>query len=116
LRPESQKYLWDALNAAGQIADFVAGKDLAAYRSDNLLRSGVERQMEIIGEALARMARHDPETADLIPELGRIVAFRNILIHGYADVDDTVVWGVIEMKLSPLRETLRRLLEETSKD
>jgi uncharacterized protein with HEPN domain len=52
MRPESRKYLWDALTAADLIADFVAGKDFDAYRADPLLRSGVERQMEIIGEAL----------------------------------------------------------------
>lgn len=62
MQPESQKYLWDALTAADQIAEFVAGKDLFAYRTDTLLRSAVERQMEIIGEAFAQMARRDPET------------------------------------------------------
>ena len=113
MRPESRKYLWDALTAADQIAEFVADKDFDAYRSDPLLRSGVERQLEIIGEALAQMVRRDPDTADAIPELSRIVAFRNILIHGYATVDDQVVWGVIETKLIPLRAALRALLGDT---
>ena len=111
--PETRKYLWDALSAADQVADFVAGKDFSAYRSDALLRSGVERQMEIIGEALAQMARRDPDTANLIPDLARIVGFRNILVHGYADVDDEVVWGIIETKLASLRVTLRSLLEHS---
>jgi uncharacterized protein with HEPN domain len=38
-------------------------------------------------------------------------AFRNILIHGYATVDDRLVWGVIEGSLPDLRTTLRTLLE-----
>ena len=104
MRPETRKYLWDALSAADQVAGFVAGKDFAAYRSDTLLRSGVERQMEIIGEALAQLSRRDPETADLVPDLPRIIGYRNILIHGYADVDDEVVWasskqGLLHSKL-----------------
>lgn len=112
MQPESQKYLWDALNAADQIATFVQGKDFPAYLGDALLRSGVERQLEIIGEALAQLARRDQETADAIPEVRRIIAFRNILIHGYATVDDQLVWGVVETNLAPLRETLRALLQD----
>jgi uncharacterized protein with HEPN domain len=112
MRPESRKYLWDALTAADLIADFVAGKDFDAYRADPLLRSGVERQMEIIGEALGQMARKDPETAGLIADLARIIAFRNILIHGYATVDDQVVWGVISTRLPTFRATLRELLAD----
>lgn len=47
---------------------------------------------------------------DTISELPRIVAFRNVLIHGYASVDDRIVWGVIEASLSSLRAALARLL------
>ena len=68
--------------------------------------------MEIIGEALGQMARKDPETAGLIADLARIIAFRNILIHGYATVDDQVVWGVIFTRLSTFRATLRELLAD----
>lgn len=113
MRPESLKYLWDALRAAELIAQFVAGKTYEDYRTDVVLRSAVERQSEILGEALAQMARRDPETASAVPDLARIVAFRNILIHGYATVDDLLVWGVVEGRLPALREALRRLLGES---
>ena len=76
-----------------------------------MLRSGVERQFEIIGESLTRLDKLDSETAAAIPELARIVAFRNLLIHGYATVDDRIVWGVVEGNLSKLREVLQRLLD-----
>jgi uncharacterized protein with HEPN domain len=56
------------------------------------------------------LARIDPGTASAIPDLPRIVAFRNVLIHGYATVDDRLVWGVIETNLGRLRTTLARLL------
>jgi uncharacterized protein with HEPN domain len=76
-----------------------------------LLRSAVERQFEIIGEALARLRQVDPVLAATIPELPRIVAFRNVLIHGYATVDNELVWGVVEGHLLSLLRTLAHLLD-----
>jgi uncharacterized protein with HEPN domain len=52
--------------------------------------------------------------ADSIPDVARIVAFRNVLIHGYAGVDDRLVWGVIEGDLDDLRSALSRLLDTRS--
>lgn len=78
---------------------------------DALLRSAVERQFEIIGEALARLARLDETLASRISEYRRIIAFRNILIHGYADVDHHIVWDIIESKLPTLRREVTTLLE-----
>ena len=111
MQPESRKYLWDASQAADRIARFVAGKTFDVYQTDDLLRSAVERQFEIIGESLSLLRKLDAATAAKIPELPRIVAFRNILIHGYATVDDQVVWGVVEGSLPQLRDALRKLLE-----
>ena len=110
--PESGKYLWDILRAAELIIEFCAGKKLADYLDDSLLRSAVERQFQIIGDALGQLSRHDPETANSVPELRRIVAFRNILVHGCADVDDELVWGVISTSLPALKDHARRLLKK----
>lgn len=106
------KYLWDAQAAAERIARFTAGKSREDYADDDMLRSAVERQFEIIGEALGAFARAAPERAQSIPDLGRIVAFRNVLIHGYADVDDDLVWEAVQTKLPELRATLAKLLAE----
>ena len=108
--PDARKYLWDALQAAKRISRFTSGKSLEIYEADELLRSAVERQFEIIGEALSRFRAVDPENAAAIPELPRIVAFRNILIHGYASVDNKLVWGIVEGKLVSLTEVLERHL------
>ncbi len=107
---ESLKLLEDVRRAAGLITSFVEGKTLADYTADALLRSAVERQFEIIGEALNRLARRDPTLAASIQHSPRIVAFRNILIHGYDLVDHDLVWGVIETHLPVLYEQVEALL------
>ena len=110
MRPEARKYLWDASQAVDRISRFVAGKTFQSYQADELLRSAVERQFEIIGESLAQLRTADAETAASVPDSARIVAFRNLLIHGYATVDDKIVWGVVEGSLPQLQEALSRLL------
>ena len=76
-----------------------------------MLRSAVERQFEIVGEALGQLSKLDPATAAQIPDLPRIVAFRNVLIHGYASVDDQLVWEAATSRVDPLHAVLDELLE-----
>lgn len=110
MRPDPRKYLWDALNAAELLGQFTAGKTFGDYQDDILLRSAVERQFEIVGEALSQPAKINAEIAQQVPELPRIVAFRNILIHGYANVDDTLVWQLLTGKLPQPQIVLQSLL------
>ena len=105
--------MWDAQQAAERVARFTATKSFADYETDDFLRSAVERQFEIVGEALNQLSRLDPAIAATIAELPRIVTFHNVLIHGYASVDNRIVWGVIEGSLSSLRAALSRLLAQT---
>jgi uncharacterized protein with HEPN domain len=108
---ESKKYLYDILRAAQLLTEFTSGKNVGDYIHDPLLRSAVERQFEIAGEALAQLAKLDKELAARVSEYRRIIAFRNILIHGYADVDDRLVWDIVETKLAVLCGDVARLLE-----
>jgi len=103
MRIEAKKLLEDVRRAAEHISRFVEGKDLSQYVADGLLRSAVERQFEIIGEALNRLRKTDRPAADQITHTSRIIAFRNILIHGYDLVDHEVVWDVTETHLPVLR-------------
>ena len=112
MRHESAKYLFDVQEAAARVLEFTEGCDFARYAADALLRSAVERQLEIIGEALAQLARRDPALAGRITEHARIIAFRNILIHGYAEVDSRIVWDVVTTKLTTLRRGVEALLRE----
>ena len=111
---ESKKLLQDMRRAAELIGEFTADRCFEDYVGDELLRSGVQRQFEIIGEALSRLSARDPDTASRVSDRRRIISFRNILIHGYDIVDDQVVWDVVQTKLPVLlREVLDLLSEET---
>jgi uncharacterized protein with HEPN domain len=87
-----------------------AGKSFADFNSDLVLRSAVERQFEILGEALGQLARLDAALAAKIPDLRQIVAFRNVLIHNYALIDRARVWDTAQDDLPSLRAALDDLL------
>ena len=110
MRLETKKYLYDVLQAAKSIERFSSGKSFINYQADALLRSAIERQFEIIGEALRRLSKEDPMSAALVHEHQRIIAFRNILIHGYAEVDDRLVWDILQTKLPRLLREVEALL------
>ena len=85
MQAEAKKYLYDIHQAAQRLTEFTAGKRFEGYERDAMLRAAVERQLEIIGEALAQLAKLDQTVAARISEYSRVIAFRNILIHGYAE-------------------------------
>ncbi len=108
---EVQKLLYDIQNSGGKISNFLNGKSYGDYITDDLLRSGVERQFEIIGEALNKLSKIDKQTVSKISEYKKIVAFRNILIHGYTEIDDRLVWNIVETKLTSLIQEVEALLD-----
>ncbi|HWI05000.1 MAG TPA: HepT-like ribonuclease domain-containing protein [Acidimicrobiales bacterium] len=111
---DPRAYLWDARRAVAFVVEFIAERSWADYEADVLLRSAVERQFEILGEALGQLGRHAPELAAQVPDRTRIVAFRNLLIHGYAAIDDRLVWEVATERTAPLLAVLDNLLEAGS--
>ncbi|WOF17063.1 DUF86 domain-containing protein [Methanoplanus sp. FWC-SCC4] len=108
---EPEKYLYDIEESAGNIQKFVSGKCFEDYESDIMLKSAVERQFEIIGEALKQLFERNPQYKAAITNPSRIISFRNRLIHGYASISDEVVWGVIEKDLPILKSEIKTLLE-----
>ena len=84
---------------------------LEQYSEDEKTRLAVERLFEIIGEALNRSYKVEPELVDSIPNYRQIISFRNILAHCYDTVEDRIVWGIIEESLPQLLSDLESLLE-----
>jgi uncharacterized protein with HEPN domain len=113
MQREAKKYLWDIQKAAGLISQFTAGRTFDEYMSDVMFRSAVERQFEIIGEAMTRLAKRDPDVAARITDFRGVIAFRNILIHGYATINHRLVWGVVETELAVLQREVDNLLAES---
>ena len=108
---DREAFLWDMLQAARSIETFIGTKTIEDYTSDPLLRSAVERQFLIIGEAASQAVRRFPDIRRRIRDLPRIIAFRNRLVHGYATISDDVVWAIAHDELPRLRHDIEALLE-----
>ena len=109
---DARAYLWDVLSAAEAIDRFVAGVDAEAYARSEVIHSAVERKFEIIGEALGQLLKLDPSLAQRIPDIRDIIAFRNLLIHGYAVVEHPRVLRIVHASLPTLRASVADILGE----
>ena len=110
--PDARKYLRDIGQAIKHIEEFTNGRSFADYESNVMLRSAVERQFMIVGEAMGLLARTDREAAASITGSRRIIDFRNLLVHGYASIDDRLVWGTVEDRVPTLRREVEALLAQ----
>ncbi len=112
MKDEVRTHLHDVLQAGCAVRSFVEGHTFQDYASDELLRSAVERKFEIMGEALNRIRREEPDILASIRDQRDIISFRNILVHGYDTIDDQIVWGVVEEDLNNLIDDVEKLLQE----
>ncbi len=115
MQREAKKLLFDALEAARAIQQHSVGVTFTRYCEERLFRHGIEREFEIIGGALNRLARSHPDIATVIPNLHQVIDFRNQITHGYDTIEDRVVWDIIHDRIPPLVETLGKLLEDKPK-
>jgi uncharacterized protein with HEPN domain len=109
-QPDARAFLFDVQRACQLIQEFTSGMTFQDYVADRKTRSAVERQLEIVGEAIGQMLRAFPEMRQDIPDASRIISFRHRLIHGYASVSNPVVWGVLESDLPGLAARVEELL------
>jgi uncharacterized protein with HEPN domain len=77
-----------------------------------LLRAAVERKFGIIGEALSQLLRYFPHFRVRVTLPEEIVSFRNQIVHGYATVQDDIVWEIVQVYLPRLESEVSALLEE----
>lgn len=97
------KHLHDALSAARRARAFLGGLDVDAYRANELVRSAVERQLEVLGKACKRVLDEAPDLRERAPDLALAIGLRNRLIHGYDRVNDSVVVATVQRDLPRLQ-------------
>lgn len=105
-------YLEDIERHADAAIRFISGMDEADYLRDDKTRAAVERVLEVCGEALKKLHHLAPELAAQIPHFRAIIGFRNILAHGYAEVDACRVYAIVNDDVPPLLTKVRELLRD----
>lgn len=112
MRPEISKLIMDIIAAADEVSGFTKGKSVDDFLGDAMLRRAVERCFEIIGEALTQLNKVDPSVAASFTDYRKIISFRNVLIHGYAMIDNAKTWDIVIRDLPVLRGELAALLKK----
>lgn len=103
-KPEA--YVEEIISAIKDIESFTQGMTYETYAEDAKTKAAVERNLLLIGEALNQLSQLQPKIKVKITDLEKIVAFRNILVHGYFGIDDALVWDVLENKLKVLKKEI----------
>ena len=107
MRERRPKLLVDALAAIDAASIFAQGQSLESYEANLMLRSAVERQLEILGEACARLVHEDSEMLELVPAARLVIGLRNRIIHDYDAVDDETVFRTVSDDLPAMRLQLQ---------
>jgi uncharacterized protein with HEPN domain len=107
---DDRERLLDILEAIERI-DRYAVRGRAAFEHDELIQNWITHQLQIIGEAAARIA---PDLRESHPEVPwrQIIGMRNVLTHGYFEIDLDIVWSVVERDLGKLQSQVEAILHE----
>lgn len=110
------KHLQDILNAISDVERIFEGYPMQfeVFEKDDLRRWAVERKTEIMGEAMTRIRKHDPDFE--IPDGKEVIKTRNRLIHGYDSVTIEFLWGLVVRHIPQLKQDILRLIEDAEKD
>jgi len=104
------KFLFDIHESITSIENYLGEKrDFNVYMANKMLRRAVEREFEIIGEAMSRIEKLDPSIG--ISGKKQIISMRNRVIHGYDKIDDEIIWGTIVRHLPILKLEIGNLLK-----
>jgi uncharacterized protein with HEPN domain len=109
MRHNPSKLCEDILQSIQEIEGFCRGKTFHDFRDDRALQLIIERELEIIGEALARLRRDHPNLAEEIHDVHKVVGLRNVLAHGYDVLEHEILWDIVENKLPILKADILRL-------
>ena len=113
MHPKSPKLLDDLRRSCEFINEYTVNKTMDDYLTDHLMRHAVERNISIIGEAVSRLRRVDPGTAEQIPQSHQIIGIRNPLAHGYdEEIDNRIIRDAVQKSLPTLHLQVANLIPE----
>jgi uncharacterized protein with HEPN domain len=108
-------YLWDMLDAAKAVKEFVSHRSYQDYVADRMLRGAVERHVEIIGEAASKVSKAFRDAHPEIP-WQRIIAQRHVLVHEYGEIEHELIWNVANIYIPELIAKLESLIPPLPSD
>jgi uncharacterized protein with HEPN domain len=114
-RREYRDYLHDILNAVNDAESFVGDMNLEQFTQDRKTVNAVVRSLEIIGEAAKNISADMREKYDEVP-WKKMAAMRDRVIHGYFGVDNKTLWSTVRNDLPPLKQIVKKMLEDLEKE
>lgn len=107
---DPEKYLYDMANSCRFLVGYVSGRSFDDFRTDRGFRSAIERELQIIGEALLQLTKVSMTIAQRISDYNRIIRFRHVLVHGYDRLNQDVEWYIVTERIPVLLGELEDLL------
>jgi uncharacterized protein with HEPN domain len=111
MQRDPRKYLFDMLDRAQFVTELLRTKSLDDLMNDRVLRSAVERELSILGEALMQLNSVAPDLAHQIDQWREIIGFRNVLVHGYGVLNMQTIWETVRDDLPRLIQQVESLLD-----
>lgn len=108
MRDEDRVRILHMIEAAEAVAQFVEGRSREDLDRDRMLLFAVVHAIEILGEAANKIS-HETRAAAPLPWVA-IISMRNRLIHGYFDIDTSIVWKTATIEIPSLVPVLRSLI------
>jgi uncharacterized protein with HEPN domain len=112
------KWLFDIQIAGSEIHDFLRQNKIESaidYNQNIILKRAVERNLEIIGEAINRIVKRDESFLEILPESKSIIGLRNLIIHAYDGVSDEMIWSVVTYHPPLLMKQVSELITSSGK-
>ena len=107
---KSKKLCLDILTAIDEIRDFLSDSTRETFTQNRFQQVAVERELEIIGEALKRLERTDERLFEQIENGRKIIGMRNVLAHGYDIIDYRILWSTVTFDIEPLDKQIKCLM------
>jgi uncharacterized protein with HEPN domain len=108
-KPKDNQRLLHMIEAIDNIFEFIEGKSFEVYKHDKILRFAIIKNLEIIGEAAYLLTKEFKSNHNSI-EWNDMIGMRHMLVHGYYQIKDEIVWATIETELLPLKKEILKFL------